>query len=151
MPLTEIRASSMLCRLAIVLLASLPLSAPVWGAGFRHHVSVDLVGLGFANPNLSYEHRVSNHFSLAADLSTNALALSDGVVLTPRVNYSPLGALRTGLQGQLGAYLPTEGELQAELGVGYAYWVDRMQVTPVARVRSDQSFQLRLDVGYGWY
>lgn len=137
-------------RILFTLLA-VSLAAPAVAGGYRHNLSADLIGWGLATPNVSYEYAVSNHFSLAGDLSLDARDISKGIILTPRLNYYPLGALRQGMQAQIGAYLPTDGDLLGEVGVGYAYWIDRMHVTPAARVRTDQSYQFRLELGYGWY
>ncbi|MCH8551769.1 MAG: DUF3575 domain-containing protein [Natronospirillum sp.] len=135
----------------LVLVLSLSLSLTAAAGAFRHDLSTDLVGWGFLNPNISYDNRISNHFSLGADLSFNAKDLSDGIVLSPHLRYYPTGAFREGYLAQVGGYLPTEGDLLLEGGLGYSVWVDRMHLTPVGLVRHDLSWQIRLEIGYGWY
>lgn len=119
--------------------------------GFRHHAAVDLVGLGFLEPTVQYEYRPVSQWSVGGRLGTRLQSLNDGIQATPFVRYAPWGTLRSGFWGELGLYLPSEEEIAAEAGLGYALWVDRMQVTPALAVRSTGDLSARLTIGYGWY
>lgn len=138
-------------RCLLVLLLGVCLTSSVWAGGYRHDLSTDLVGWGFLHPNISYDNRFSNHFSLGADFSFNAVDLSEGIVLSPHLRYYPTGAFREGYLAQVGGRLPTDDDLLLEGGLGYAFWVDRMHLTPVGLLRHDLSWQIRLEIGYGWY
>ncbi len=135
----------------IVAICILALAAPALAGGYRNSISTDLVGWGLLEPNVSYERRMSNLFSVSGSVSFDARAPDQGIVATPHLNFYPTGALREGYLLQVGAYLPTEGDILAEFGAGHAFWVDRMHLTPAARIRHDGSYQVRLDLGYGWY
>ncbi|TGG90074.1 hypothetical protein E4656_19595 [Natronospirillum operosum] len=138
-------------RLLTLLLLSAVLASTASASGYRHNLSTDLINWGFLKPNIGYDYRLSNHFSLGSGLSFDAQALEDGIVVTPRLRYETNGAFRDGALVELGARLPTDDEILAEGGLGYSFWVDRMHLTPVAVVRHDMSWQVRLELGYGWY
>ncbi|MEX1057952.1 MAG: hypothetical protein WED11_09475 [Natronospirillum sp.] len=146
------RASHQRSSLRVLVgLMALLLASSSWANGFRNNLSIDLVGIGTAQPNISYERTAGNHISFGSDFSFDALNIDDGVVFSPYLRFYPIGALREGFVLQAGARLPTENDILAEAGLGYAYWVDRMHLTPVGKIRHDGSWQVRLELGYGWY
>lgn len=130
---------------------SIALSGSALSSGLQNSISTDLVGLAQLDPNLQFERRLSNLFSAGAGLSFDAQDFAAGLVLTPFVRYAPTGALREGVQLQVGGYFPTNDDLLFEGGAGYSIWVDRIQVTPMVFWRHDQSWRAQLQVGWGWF
>lgn len=139
------------CRLGVLGLVTLMLAAMVQAGGFRHHAAVDLVGLGLLSPTVQYDYRPASQWSVGGRLGTRLQSLDQGIQATPFVRFAPWGTLRSGFWGEFGMYLPSEEPLAAEAGLGYALWVDRMQVTPALTVRSSGDVAARLTIGYGWY
>ncbi len=131
--------------------AALILTVTAQAGGFRHHAAVDLVGVGLLAPTAQYEYRPASQWSVGGRLGTRLQALDEGIQATPFVRFAPWGTLRSGFWGELGMYLPTSEPLAAEAGLGYALWVDRMQITPALAVRSTGELSARLTIGYGWY
>ena len=85
---TTARSESTLMRRSrplLALLLGVCLAASASAGGYRSDLSTDLVGWGFLEPNISYDNRISNHFSLGADFSFNAVDLGEGIVLSPHL------------------------------------------------------------------
>lgn len=125
-------------------------SAGVQANGFRQQAAVDLVGLAMVQPNIEYERRFAIQWTGGARLKTRLLELDQGIELMPFVRYAPRGALSSGFQGEIGLVMPTEGDLAGSLGVGYAVWMDRIQVTPAVQALHTGDFRARVDLGFGW-
>ncbi|MFC3851433.1 DUF3575 domain-containing protein [Salinispirillum marinum] len=119
--------------------------------GLRQNAGTDLIWWGLGYPNVGYEYRLSDHWSFSGDLAFNAFDLEQGIILNPAARVYLTGALRTGPYLEAGARLPTNDDILTEIGVGYAYWVDRIHLTPAAKVRHDGSWQIELSTGLGWY
>lgn len=120
-------------------------------SGLQNSLSTDVVGWAQLDPNVQYERRLSNLFSLGAGLSADAQDWGSGFVLTPFARFAPMGALREGVQLQAGGYLPMRDDVLLELGAGYSLWVDRIHLTPMLLWRNDQSLRAQVQVGWGWF
>ena len=138
-------------RISVLLFFVLAWNGSAFSSGLQNSVSTDLVGWAQLDPNVQYEQRLSNLFSVGAGLAADAQDWGAGFVFTPFVRYAPTGALREGLQLQAGGYLPMREDALFELGAGYSVWVDRVQLTPMLMWRHDQTWRAQLQVGWGWY
>lgn len=136
---------------ALALTALLLASTGLQANGFRQQMAIDLAGLAFAQPNLEYERRFAIQWTAGARLKTRLLDLDQGIELTPFVRYAPRSAFSSGFHGELGLVLPSTGDLAGSLGLGYALWMDRLQITPAVQALHTGDFRGRVDVGFGWY
>ncbi|WLD58264.1 hypothetical protein NFC81_00375 [Salinispirillum sp. LH 10-3-1] len=126
-------------------------AAQAQSAGLRQAAGTDMGWWVQGHPNVVYERRLSDHFSWGAGVGIDFTQDNEGLLLTPSVRFYRTGALRSGYILQVGSRLHSNEPILGELGVGHAFWIDRVHATPVAKIRHDLSWQVEVNLGVGWY
>ncbi|MFY0663666.1 MAG: hypothetical protein JXQ97_03520 [Natronospirillum sp.] len=135
-------AAIMLCLLG---------ATQVQAAGLRQAAGTDMGWWFQGHPNVGYERRLSDHFSWGSGVGIDFREDNEGLMLTPSVRYYRTGALRSGYIFQVGSRLHSNEPILGELGVGHAFWIDRVYITPIGKMRHDMSWQVEVNLGVGWY